>query len=51
MSIDEMFNLARQLDKFEIALRLKCEICRPKLLGHPGNYPVCKKHEIKRDVV
>jgi hypothetical protein len=51
MNVDGMFNLAKQLNRFELALRMKCEICRPKLLGHPGNYPICKKHETKRDVV
>ena len=51
MDIERMFNLANQLNRFEVALRLKCEICRPKLLGHPGNYPICNKHETKRDVV
>ena len=51
LGLSRMFKLAGQLNKFELALRLKCEICRPKLLGHPGNYPVCSKHETKRDVV
>lgn len=40
-----MFELANKMDKFEIALKLKCEICGPILKGDdPSRYPKCKRH-------
>jgi hypothetical protein len=42
---EELFSLANKLNRFEFALRMKCEICKPKLQGLPGNYPKCEKHE------
>lgn len=45
-TVIKILALAHQMERFEIALRLKCEICRPKLMGYPGNYPICKRHDI-----
>jgi rubrerythrin len=43
--VRRMLELANKLQKFEIALRLKCEICGPILRGdNPNRYPKCKKH-------
>jgi len=40
-----IFELSHKMDRFEIALKLKCEICGPILRGsNPSRYPVCKKH-------
>ena len=40
-----IFELASKMEKFELALRLKCEICGPILRGaDPSKYPICKKH-------
>jgi hypothetical protein len=40
-----MLDLANKLNNFDYMLRLKCEVCGPKLRGTPGNYPKCKRHE------
>lgn len=44
--VKAMFELAKKLDRFDIALRLKCEICGPILKGADASrYPQCKKHK------
>lgn len=44
--VQAMFELANKLDKLDYVLRLKCEICGPKMRGSKGNYPDCKKHDV-----
>lgn len=43
----KMMSLATKLNKFELALMLKCEICGPILRGADKNkYPKCKRHNL-----
>lgn len=40
-----IFDLANKMEKYDLMLRLKCEICGPILRGQDKTkYPKCKKH-------
>ena len=42
----KIMELSQKMNRFEMVLRMKCEICGPKLKGWPGNYPEkCPKHD------
>jgi hypothetical protein len=43
--IEKMFKLNKQLNNYQLALMLKCEICGPIIRGaDKSRYPKCKKH-------
>jgi predicted Zn-ribbon and HTH transcriptional regulator len=45
-NFDKIMELSNRMNKLEMVLLLKCEICGPKLRGAKGDYPAkCPRHD------
>jgi len=50
--VKKMMELSLKLDKYQLALMKKCEICGPILMGANKNkYPICKRHKEIYDTI